>query len=144
MHPNLMSGQPQIISITPTFVPLYAPDLLFVVTFLTSVFSASKGMADFLMNGPCKLIPNTGLFGGMGRMGYILLFINISLTLFGKGMLIGYIFSEDRYYNYNMKDYKLIIFWTFLNVFPQLLLVSTNKPYTIIVLLLDTFFEFPS
>ena len=102
MHPKLISGQPQIISITPTFVPLYAPDLLFVVTFLTSVFSASKGMADFLMNGPCKLIPNTGLFGGMGRMGYILLFVNISLTLFGKGMLIGYIFSEDRYYNYNI------------------------------------------
>ena len=43
--------------------------IFFIATFASSVLSAAKGMADFLLNGPCKLLPNDGLFGGMGKMG---------------------------------------------------------------------------
>ena len=60
-------------------------NILFVATFSSSVFSATKGLADFLLNGPCKLLPNDGLCGGMGKMGYIFLLINIALTLCAKG-----------------------------------------------------------
>ena len=50
------------------------------------MFSAAKGLADFLLNGPCKLLPNDGLFGGMGKMGYIFVLINIATTICGKGI----------------------------------------------------------
>ena len=62
---------------------------LFIATFVSSVFSASKGLGDFLLNGPCKLLPNDGLVGGMGKMGYIFLLINIAFTLCAKGISLG-------------------------------------------------------
>ena len=61
---------------------------LFIATFVSSVFSAAKGLGDFLLNGPCKLVPNDGLFGGMGKMGYIFLVINIAATICGKGLTL--------------------------------------------------------
>ena len=42
-------------------------NILFVATFSSSVFSATKGLADFLLNGPCNLLPNDGLCGGIGK-----------------------------------------------------------------------------
>ena len=99
-------------------------DPLFLATHLTSVISASKGIADFLMNGPCKLVPNEGLCGGMGRMGYILLCLNIGLTLWGKGILIRMAHKFDGMTI--IPIFNAGIYWMFLNAFPQLLLVRTN------------------
>ena len=62
--------------------------IFFIATFASSVLSAAKGVADFLLNGPCKLLPADGLFGGMGKMGYIFLVINIAMTIFGKGIIL--------------------------------------------------------
>ena len=72
-NPQLLSGQNT------------TENVLFIATFSSSLFSAAKGLADFLLNGPCKLLPNDGLCGGMGKMGYIFLLINIALTLCAKG-----------------------------------------------------------
>ena len=60
----------------------------FYATFGSSIISAAKGLANFLLNGPCKLLPNDGLFGGMGKMGYIFLVINIAFTICGKGLTL--------------------------------------------------------
>ena len=65
----------------------------FIATFASSVFSASKGIAGFLLHGPCKLVPTDGLFGGMGKLGFILLVLNIASTLCGKGVLLGLLFG---------------------------------------------------
>ena len=65
----------------------------FLATFISSVFSASKGIAGFLLHGPCKLVPTDGLFGGMGKLGFILLLLNIASTLCGKGVLLGLLFT---------------------------------------------------
>ena len=65
----------------------------FLATFTSSVFSASKGIAGFLLHGPCKLVPTDGLFGGMGKLGFILLLLNIASTLCGKGVLLGFLFN---------------------------------------------------
>ena len=57
----------------------------FWMTFSTSIASAAKGIATLLKEGPCKLVPNQGLLGGYGLIGFILLFFNVGITLFGKG-----------------------------------------------------------
>ena len=64
----------------------------FQAAFVSSVFSASKGIAGFLLHGPCKLVPTDGLFGGMGKLGFILLVFNIATTLCGKGILLAFLF----------------------------------------------------
>ena len=69
-------------------------EVFFWLTFASSVFSASKGIAGFLLYGPCKLVPTNGLFGGMGKLGFILLVLNIALTLCGKGAALFGFLSE--------------------------------------------------
>ena len=66
--------------------------VFFLATFISSVFSASKGIAGFLLHGPCKLVPTDGPFGGMGKLGFILLVFNIATTLCGKGILLAFLF----------------------------------------------------
>ena len=75
----------------------YNVDWFFWATFGSSVFSASKGIAGFLLNGPCTLIPMDGLFGGMGKMGFVLLVLNISCSMVAKGLLL-IPFHEDTKY----------------------------------------------
>ena len=83
--------------------------IFFIATFASSVLSAAKGMADFLLNGPCKLLPADGLFGGMGKMGYIFLLINIAFTLCAKGATF-----EITYYPHSIKNVSL--FLTYINI----------------------------
>ena len=56
-------------------------EALFIASFIMSILSASKGLATFLKDGPCLLLPKEGYYGG-----FVLLFFNICLTLVGKGM----------------------------------------------------------
>ena len=86
-NPRLITGQTY-------FNLLWYIDPLFFATFVTSIISSAKGIASFLLEGPCKLVPKKGLFGGMGTMGYIFLCLNITSTLIGKGLMLA--FSFDR------------------------------------------------
>ena len=82
--------------------------IFFIATFASSVLSAAKGVADFLLNGPCKLLPGDGLFGGMGKMGYIFLVMNIAITITGKGIfLIG--ISDKHAVSFCLHTYTYII-----------------------------------
>ena len=76
-------------------VSISSEGAFFLATFTSSVFSASKGIAGFLLHGPCKLVPTDGLFGGMGKLGFILLLLNIASTLCGKGVLLGITFVRS-------------------------------------------------
>ena len=80
LNPKLITGQLNF--------EIYDIDPLFLATFATSLISASKGIASFLMDGPCKLVPKNGLFGGLGTMGFIFLCLNIIVTLIGKGIML--------------------------------------------------------
>ena len=60
----------------------------FLATFFTSLVSASKGIAEFLLQGPCRLLTKDGLFGGVGTFGFLLLTLNISLSIIGKLILL--------------------------------------------------------
>ena len=81
-NPKLITGQYSF--------RFYDIDPLFFATFITSLISAAKGIASFLLEGPCKLVPKKGLFGGMGTMGYIFLCLNIISTLIGKGLMLAF------------------------------------------------------
>ena len=60
----------------------------FILTFTLSGLSAAKGLAGFLLHGPCKLLPTTEKFDGMGSVGYLLLFLNIVITMVAKGFVL--------------------------------------------------------
>ena len=79
-NPKLITGQRKF--------RLTDIDPLFFATFITSLFSAAKGIASFLLEGPCKLVPKKGLFGGLGTMGFIFLCLNITSILIGKGLML--------------------------------------------------------
>ena len=83
--------------------------IFFTATFASSVFSAAKGLTDFLLYGPCKLLPNDGLFGGMGKMGYIFLLINIAFTICGKGIYLG-LGEKNDVYNVSFFLYLFLLF----------------------------------
>ena len=84
-HPRLITGK----------FAFYGIDPLFFATFATSLISAAKGIASFLLEGPCKLVPKKGLFGGMGTMGYIFLCLNITSMLLGKGLMLAFSYGGE-------------------------------------------------
>ena len=73
-HPELISGSND----------LFDTDPMFIATFISSLISASMGIASFLQTGPSRLVPKKGFYGGFG---YILLTINIACTMALKSML---------------------------------------------------------
>ena len=65
----------------------YTDFTLFLVGFISSVLSASLGLARFLMNGPSKLVKKQGRLGGYLQVGFALLFFCILLVV--RGVLLG-------------------------------------------------------
>ena len=96
-----------------------------IFSYTLSVVSASKGLADFLLHGPCKLLPTNGKLDGMGTVGYLLLFLNIAATMVAKGItLIFCINAQDGDSNRYSFQKLVPIIWTSLNILPQLIIVS--------------------
>merc|ERR1719500_452877 len=57
---------------------------LFEITLYTSIISAGLGMAKTLKVGPCRILPDKGLLGGLLTLRFVLIFLACSSTLFGK------------------------------------------------------------
>ena len=64
---------------------------LFLVGFISSVLSASLGLARFLMNGPSKLVKKQGRLGGYLQVGFALLFFCILSTLVSKALWLAFV-----------------------------------------------------
>ena len=62
--------------------------LLFLLTFISSIFTATLGIAKFLKIGPCRLLPDQGPCGGHATPGFFLLMLNISTTIVSKGFIL--------------------------------------------------------
>ena len=75
-----------------------------------------------LKSGPCKLVPNKGRLGGYMNRGFILLFINIAMTILMKGLPLG---LGSIYWMYD-KNW-LAASWILLNLVPQFSFVSAFK-----------------
>ena len=106
-------------------------DFLYMATFISSLLSAAKGIASFLMDGPCILLSKEGPLGGMGKMGFIFLYINILTTMMAKGLLIYFGYSDPN--NLKLESPKPGINWIFSILFPHLLLVSSTILLQIII-----------
>ena len=119
-HPKLISGDIYF-SFDAIFRGMYENPLFF-AKFQTSMISASKGMANFFLEGPCKLLPQKGLFEGMGTMGFIFLCLNISITVHAKSTLLvmAYVHASTN----SNADEKVALYWFCFNLLPQLILVS--------------------
>ena len=108
-------------------------DILYMASFISSLLSAAKGIASFLMDGPCILLSKEGPFGGMGKMGFIFLYINILITMMAKGLLIYFGYSDPN--NLKLESPKPAINWIFSSIlFPHLLLVSSTNLLPIIII----------
>ena len=107
-------------------------DFLYMATFISSLLSAAKGIASFLMDGPCILLSKEGPLGGMGKMGFIFLYINILITMMAKGLLIYFGYSDPN--NLKLESPKPAINWIFSILFPHLLLVSSTILLPIIII----------
>ena len=89
-NPRLIAGQDKF------GITIYAGSLAhlqdtnpwFLATFFSSLFSAAKGIAEFVLHGPCKLLTKDGLFSGIGTFGFLLLTINIFCSIIGKLILL--------------------------------------------------------
>ena len=103
----------------------------FFAKFSISVISAAKGIASFLLEGPCKLLSKKGLFGGMGTMGFFFLCLNITTTSLGKGFLLGATYGAYLYGTaesiYSHSNETIVLYWACFNLLPQLILVSEFK-----------------
>ena len=95
-------------------------DILFRVTFLTSIMSASLGTARFLKTGPAKIVRNGKCLSGYGTLTYILIFVHNVLIVLGKGAVISdvvaFVWRQEA-----SEAYYLLILLCFM---PQLLHVS--------------------
>ena len=96
------------------------PDLLFFLTFSSSIISSTLGIVRFLKDGPSPLLSKEGFLGGMCKPGFILLFINVGSTIVLKGVVL-------MAFTWTVLDAEMfmsIIVWSSLNLLPQFLFVS--------------------
>ena len=96
---------------------------LFYATLLSSLVTASLGIAKFLKTGPCRLVPDQGPLGGHATLGFLLLILNITSTIVSKGlMLIPKGINTSIFKNRQ----KYIAVWLAVCYLPQLTYVRNN------------------
>ena len=91
----------------------------FFITFGISIFSSSLGITKFLQNGPCAILPNSGLLGGLLNSEFILVFISVMFAIVAKGvfalLMTGAAFGD----NYSVMISGLIFLGV--NILPHIL-----------------------
>ena len=89
--------------------------ILFLVGFISSVLSASLGMARLLMNGPSKLVKKQGHLGGYAQVGFALVILSIMFVLVAKAVWMALLTAWSPLY---------ALVWIGVSLAPQLILVS--------------------
>ena len=93
--------------------------VVFLLGFITSVLSASLGMARLLMNGPSKVVKKQGPLGGYAQVGFALVMLSIICVLVAKALWLPY-----SIYNGPDRDPLYALVWIGVSLAPQLILVS--------------------
>ena len=91
----------------------------FFFTFCISLLSSSFGITKFLQNGPCAILSNNGLLGGLLNWKFILVFISVLFAILAKCvfavLVVGAAFGD----NYSLTISGLLFFGV--NVLPHIL-----------------------
>ena len=95
--------------------------VLFTVGFMSSVLSASLGMARLLMNGPSKLIKKQGHLGGYAQAGFALVMLSIICVLVAKALWLAFSVLDSPGRD---DDPLYALVWIGVSLAPQLILVS--------------------
>lgn len=126
-----MEAIPQIHILLTMFMlnPVITHDMnpqIFKVTFASSVFTATLGIAKFLKTGPCRLVPDQGPMGGHATLAFLFLMVNIASTILTKGFMLPAIGIAGKPLFDTEKDrFALISVWLAVCYLPQLIYVST-------------------
>ena len=102
-----------------------ANPILFIVTFYSSILTASLGIAKFLKIGPCRLVPDHGPVGGHATLGFFLLMVNIASTIVSKVTILPSIGTDSK--RLFQSKPTAIGAWIAICYIPQLLYVSSNS-----------------
>ena len=94
---------------------------LFFVGFISSVLSASLGMARLLLNGPSKLVKKQGRLGGYAQVGFAMVMFSIMFVLVAKALWPAFSMYSSSPWRGNPL-YALV--WIGVSLAPQLILVS--------------------
>ena len=100
----------------------------FVLSFVTSVVSATLGLSKVLLKGPVKLVPsNRGYLGGYVQLPFFLLYCSVFTCLVGKAAWLPYamIWPDGNIH---------ALVWFAMMIAPQATMVSSNNNQTFIVI----------
>ena len=98
--------------------------IIFLMSFSSSVMSATFGLAKFFKVGPCKFLPTEGFLWGYGHLGFILVLLNITITTFLKGGLLA--LACAPFVNFQLDAVNAVLIWSSLNYLPQTIYVSIS------------------
>ena len=101
----------------------YDNSRLFIFGFMSSVLSASLGMARLLMNGPSKLVKKQGNLGGYAQVGFALLMLLIMFVLVAKALWLAFSIIGGGHHPQPLNA----LVWIGVSLVPQLFLVSLSK-----------------
>lgn len=62
--------------------------IAFSASYFSSIFTFTFGITKFLKSGPCRVVPNEGKHGGYCECGFISLYVNITLAVLVKTLLL--------------------------------------------------------
>ena len=69
--------------------PTFKTDYTGLITFVSSILSASYGLTNFFRVGPLKVIPNQPA-SGFGHLSFFLIFVSVASSLVAKGIVVMY------------------------------------------------------
>ena len=101
---------------------------LFLVGFISSVISASLGMARLLLNGPSKILRKQGYLGGYLQVSFTLIFFSIMCVLVAKALWLALLIlegsSQGAKIAIHVSNSSCTLLWLGVSLLPQLIFVS--------------------
>ena len=114
---------------------------LFFTTYAVSIVAGSFGITKFLLNGPCRVMPEGGSFGGLCTGRFILAYFAIMFTSMGKSTLLALVTAIGE-----CPVRNLLLTFLGLNVLPQLIIsvVCVSQATGCTRKLFKVFFNYPA
>ena len=103
---------------------------LYMLTLISSIFTAAFGITKFLKLGPCRFLPSKGCLGGYFTCSFVLVMMNVVLNIIGPPILLRLLYGLDSFL-LSRNDVGLRIRDVFTMYFPliSLKILGVSNPY---------------